>query len=160
MAYLQNALGAVLSPHDAWLLLRGMKTLGARLDAEQAAAAELARRLGGHPRVEWVHYPGLDAHPGAEVHRRQACGPGAVLSFELGSGEAALAALRAVRVPAVAVSLGGVESILSYPWAMSHASMPPEHRLSLGITPGLLRLSVGLEDVEDLWDDLDAALTD
>jgi len=158
VAYLQNALGGVLSPHDAWLLLRGMKTLGARLDAEQAAAAELARRLGDHPRVEQVHYPGLDAHPGAAVHRGQARGPGAVLSFELGSGEAALAALRSVQVPAVAVSLGGVESILSYPWTMSHASMPPPHRLSLGITPGLLRLSVGLEDVEDLWDDLDAAL--
>jgi cystathionine beta-lyase len=158
VAYLQNALGGILSPHDAWLLLRGMKTLGARLDAEQAAAAELARRLAAHPRVERVHYPGLDAHPGADVHRGQARGPGAVLSFELGSGEAALAALRSVRVPAVAVSLGGVESILSYPWTMSHASMPPPHRLSLGITPGLLRLSVGLEDVEDLWDDLDAAL--
>ena len=158
VAYLQNALGGVLSPHDAWLLLRGMKTLGARLDAEQSAAAELARRLAGHARVERVHYPGLDAHPGAAVHRGQARGPGAVLSFELGSGEAALRALRSVRVPAVAVSLGGVESILSYPWTMSHASMPPPHRLSLGITPGLLRLSVGLEDVEDLWDDLDAAL--
>ncbi len=158
VAYLQNTLGGVLSPHDAWLLLRGMKTLGARLDAEQAAAAELARRLKAHPRVERVHYPGLDTHPGAELHRAQARGPGAVLSFEVGSGEAALRALRSVRVPAVAVSLGGVESILSYPWTMSHASMPAAHRLSLGITPGLLRLSVGLEDVEDLWDDLDAAL--
>ncbi len=156
--YLQNALGGVLSPHDAWLLLRGIKTLKARFDAEEAAAADLARRLAGHPGVERVFYPGLPGHPGADVHRRQASGPGAVVSFDVGPEERALAVLRAVRVPAVAVSLGGVESILSYPWAMSHAAMPPEHRLALGITPGLLRLSVGLEDPEDLWADLDRAL--
>lgn len=155
---LQNALGAILSPHDSWLLLRGMKTLAARLDAEQRTASELARRLAERPEVKRVHYPGLEGHPGGEIHGRQARGAGAVLSFELESGDAALRTLRAVRVPAVAVSLGGVESILSYPWTMSHAAMPPEHRLSLGITPGLLRLSVGLEDPEDLWDDLAAAL--
>ncbi|GAB4249972.1 trans-sulfuration enzyme family protein [Deferrisoma sp.] len=158
VGYLQNALGGVLSPHDAWLLVRGIKTLKARLDAEEAAAAELARRLAAHPAVERVYYPGLPDHPGAEVHARQATGPGAVLSFDLGTGERALALLRAVRIPAVAVSLGGVESILSYPWAMSHAAMPPDHRRALGIGPGLLRLSVGLEDVEDLWADLEAAL--
>ncbi len=158
VGYLQNALGGVLSPHDAWLLLRGIKTLGARYDLEETSAAELARRLSADPRVAAVYYPGLEGHPGAEVHRSQASGPGAVLSFDVGSEERALGVLRKVRVPVVAPSLGGVESILSYPWTMSHAAMPPEHRRRLGITPGLLRLSVGLEDVEDLWADLDQAL--
>ncbi len=158
VGYLQNALGGVLSPHDAWLLLRGIKTLKARYDLGEASAAELARRLAADSRVVAVYYPGLERHPGAEVHRRQASGPGAVLSFDVGSEERALGVLRKVRIPVVAPSLGGVESILSYPWTMSHAAMPPEHRRRLGITPGLLRLSVGLEDLEDLWADLDQAL--
>lgn len=158
LGYLQNALGGVLSPHDSWLLLKGIKTLKVRLEAEQRSAAELAVRLSGHRGVTAVHYPGLPAHPGAEVHASQASGPGAVVSFDVGSGARARRVLRAARVPAVAVSLGGVESILSYPWTMSHASMPEFHREALGIGPGLLRLSVGLEDVEDLWGDLEGAL--
>ncbi len=158
VGYLQNALGGVLSPHDSWLLARGIKTLKARYDAEEATAQELAHRLAGHPAVERVYYPGLPDHPGAGIHAAQASGPGAVLSFDVGSEQAALRVLRAVEVPAVAVSLGGVESILSYPWTMSHAAMPPAHRRALGIGPGLLRLSAGLEDVEDLWADLERAL--
>ncbi|MDW7712159.1 MAG: PLP-dependent transferase [Deferrisomatales bacterium] len=158
LGYLQNALGGVLSPQDSWSLLRGIKTLKVRLEAEQGSAAELAARLAGHRAVRAVHYPGLPGHPGAAVHAAQASGPGAVLSFDVGSAESARSVLRAVRVPAVAVSLGGVESILSYPWTMSHASMPRGQRESLGIGPGLLRLSVGLEDVEELWSDLEAAL--
>ncbi|GAB4270649.1 MAG: aminotransferase class V-fold PLP-dependent enzyme [Deferrisomatales bacterium] len=156
--YLQNALGGVLSPQDSWLLLRGLKTLKARLEAEQRGAAAVAERLAARSDLAAVYYPGLAAHPGADLHRAQADGPGAVVSFDVGSEARARRVLAAVEVPAVAVSLGGVESILSYPWAMSHAAMPPEHRLALGITPGLLRLSVGLEDVGDLWADLDAAL--
>ncbi len=158
VGYLQNALGGVLSPHDSWLLARGIKTLKARYDTEEATAQELARRLDEHPAVERVYYPGLPDHPGAGIHAAQASGPGAVLSFDVGSEEAALRVLQAVEVPAVAVSLGGVESILSYPWTMSHAAMPPAHRRALGIGPGLLRLSAGLEDVEDLWADLERAL--
>ena len=158
VGYLQNALGGVLSPYDAWLLMRGIKTLKARYDLEEASAAELARRLAADSRVVAVYYPGLEGHPGAEVHRSQASGPGAVLSFDVGSEERALGVLRKVSIPVVAPSLGGVESILSYPWTMSHAAMPPEHRQRVGITPGLLRLSVGLEGVEDLWADLDQAL--
>ena len=158
LGMLQNALGGVLSPHDSWLLLKGLKTLKVRLEAEQRTAAELARRLSLYPGVEAVHYPGLEGHPGAETHASQALGPGAVLSFDVGSSERARRVLAAVRVPAVAVSLGGVESILSYPWTMSHAAMPESHRRALGIGPGLLRLSVGLEDPEDLWEDLAGAL--
>ncbi|NOY45236.1 MAG: aminotransferase class V-fold PLP-dependent enzyme [Deltaproteobacteria bacterium] len=158
VGYLQNALGGVLSPHDSWLLARGIKTLKARYDAEEATAQELAHRLAGHPAVERVYYPGLPDHPGSGIHSAQASGPGAVLSFDVGSEEAALRVLQTVEVPAVAVSLGGVESILSYPWTMSHAAMPPARRRALGIGPGLLRLSAGLEDVEDLWADLERAL--
>jgi cystathionine beta-lyase len=158
VAFLQNALGGVLSPHDAWLLLRGAKTLKVRVEAEQAGAAELARRLAAHPAVTAVHYPGLEDHPGAALHARQATGPGAVLSFDVGGAEAARRVLTGVQLPAVAVSLGGVESILSYPWTMSHAAMPEAHRLELGITAGLMRLSVGLEDVDELWADLAQAL--
>lgn len=156
--YLQNAMGGILGPNDSWLLIRGLKTLKVRLETEQEGAKEIASRLASRSDLAAVYYPGLASHPGAEIHAAQAQGPGAVLSFDAGSGEAARAVLKTVKIPAVAVSLGGVESILSYPWAMSHAAMPEERRTALGITSGLLRLSVGLEDVEDLWRDLASAL--
>ncbi|MFF2091899.1 trans-sulfuration enzyme family protein [Paenibacillus sp. NPDC058174] len=155
---LQNGLGAVLSAHECWLLMRGMKTLQARMEQSERSARRLAEWLSGHPNVERVYYPGLPDHPGREIHERQSAGYGAVVSFDVGSGDLAKALLNRVELPLVAVSLGAVESILSYPAMMSHAAMPREVRLQRGITDGTLRYSVGLEDVEDLIADLDAAL--
>jgi len=155
---IQNGFGAILGPQDSWLVLRGIKTLAVRLEAQQRAAGELARWLQARPEVRRVCYPGLDAHPGHATHMAQARGGGAVISFELADGPAAVAFMKRVTLPLVAVSLGGVESILSYPATMSHAAMPREERLSRGITDGLVRLSVGLESVDDLTADLSAAL--
>lgn len=156
---IQNGFGAILGPQDSWLALRGVRTLAARLEAQQAGAGEIARWLAAQPKVRAVHYPGLETHAGREVHLSQARGPGAVLSFELADARAAGAFLSSVRVPLVAVSLGGVESILSYPPTMSHASIPREERLALGITDGLIRLSVGLEAPADLMADFESALS-
>jgi cysteine-S-conjugate beta-lyase len=156
---IQNSVGAILGPQDSWLLMRGMKTLAARLDVEQRTAARVAEHLLTLPGVRRVCYPGLRDHPGRAVHERQARGPGAVLSFELESDGVAKAFLRALRLPLLAVSLGGVESIASYPATMSHAAMPPAERERRGITGGLVRLSVGLEAPEDLIADLEQALT-
>jgi cystathionine beta-lyase len=155
---IQNSVGAILGPQDSWLLLRGMKTLAARLEMEQRTAAQVAERLTQLPRVRHVHYPGLSGHPGRSLHQRQARGPGAVVSFELESEGLAKAFLRNLRLPLLAVSLGGVESIASYPATMSHAAMPPSERERRGITGGLVRLSVGLETAEDLIADLEQAL--
>lgn len=154
----QNGFGAVLGVHDAWLVLRGMKTLAVRMRQAQDNAMQLARWLASHPAVQRVYYPGLADHPGRDIHERQSTGYGAVLSFDVGSRERALQVVRRVRIPLVAVSLGAVESILSYPAAMSHAAMPREVRLARGIGDGLLRYSVGLERVDDLIADLAQAL--
>jgi cysteine-S-conjugate beta-lyase len=155
---LQNAFGAVLGVHDSWLVLRGLKTLKVRLEQSTQSAEKIALWLSQHPLVEKVYYPGLPSNKWHDLQCRQATGHGAVLSFDVGSKEKARQVLKRVRLPVVAVSLGAVESILSYPAAMSHASMPPEARQKRGITDGLLRLSVGLENVEDLIGDLAAAL--
>ncbi len=155
---LQNAFGAVLGVHDSWLVLRGLKTLKVRLEQSTQSAEKIALWLSQHPLVEQVYYPGLPSNEWHDLQCRQATGHGAVLSFDVGSKEKARQVLKRVRLPVVAVSLGAVESILSYPAAMSHASMPPEARQKRGITDGLLRLSVGLENVEDLIGDLAAAL--
>lgn len=155
---LQNGLGTVLAPQESWLLMRGMKTLQARMEHSERSARKLADWLSRHPEVERVYYPGLQDHPGRTVHERQSSGYGAVVSFDVGSGERAKKLLNEVRLPLVAVSLGAVESILSYPAMMSHAAMPVEVRHERGITDGLVRYSVGLEDIEDLLEDLDNAL--
>lgn len=155
----QNAFGAILGPQDAWLVLRGIRTLGVRIDAQQRAATGLARRLAERPEIRRVYHPALEGHPGREIHAAQAAGGGAMLAFELADGAAAAAFLKRTRIPLVAVSLGGVESILSYPATMSHAAMPRAERLARGITDGLVRLSVGLEAEEDLAADLESALT-
>jgi cystathionine beta-lyase len=154
----QNSVGAILGPQDSWLALRGLKTLGVRLRQQQESASVLARWLQDRPEVMRVYYPGLEEHPGHDLHLRQASGGGAVVSFELTSKDLAVALMKNVTLPLVAVSLGGVESILSYPATMSHAAMPPAERAARGITDGLVRLSVGLEAVEDLQADLDQAL--
>ncbi len=154
----QNGFGAILGPQDSYLVLRGIRTLAARMEAQQATAGEVARWLAGRPEVKRVDYPGLPDHPGRAVHFSQASGAGAVLSFELRNGEAAVRLLRSVTLPLVAVSLGGVETIMSYPRTMSHASMPPEERAERGISDGLIRLSVGLESAADLIADIERAL--
>ena len=140
LRFIQNAFGAVLGVHDSWLLLRGLKTLGVRLAAEQETASWLAGRLADLPGVVKVHYPSLPGHPGREIHLRQAAGGGAVLSFELVDERLAVAFLRRLRLPLLSVSLGGVESIVTYPVTMSHASMPPEERKRRGITGRLVRM--------------------
>ncbi|MGN7358276.1 aminotransferase class I/II-fold pyridoxal phosphate-dependent enzyme [Paenibacillus sp. SAF-054] len=155
---LQNGLGTVLGVQDSWLLMRGMKTLQARMNHSEQSAAVLAAWLKGRPDIAGVYYPGLLDHPGREIHEKQSTGYGAVVSFDVGSGERAKQVLNKVSIPLVAVSLGAVESILSYPAMMSHAAMPAEVRLERGITDGLLRFSVGLEDIDDLIADLDQAL--
>lgn len=155
---LQNGLGAVLGPQDSWLLIRGMKTLKVRMNHSEVSAGKLASWLNERNDISAVFYPGLVDHPGREIHEKQSTGYGAVVSFDVGSGERAKKVLNKVRIPLVAVSLGAVESILSYPAMMSHAAMPVEVRAERGITDGLLRFSVGLEDIEDLIEDLDQAL--
>jgi len=155
---IQNSFGGILGPQDSWLTLRGIKTLGVRMDAQQKSADVIACWLREQPAVRRVYYPGLPDHPGREVHFGQASGAGAVVSFELADGPTAVALLKRVRLPLVGVSLGGVESILSYPATMSHAAMPRAERHARGISDGLARLSVGLEDAGDLMDDIRAAL--
>ncbi|OGV34369.1 MAG: cystathionine gamma-synthase [Lentisphaerae bacterium GWF2_45_14] len=150
----QNTCGAVLGPNDSWLLMRGIKTLGARIKAQQESASQLAFRLREQKWVSKVYYPGLPNHPGHNIMADQADGFGAVLSIETDSLERASRIMKNVKIWSVAVSLGGVESILSYPAKMSHAAMPAEERLKAGITDNLIRLSPGLEDVTDLLDDL------
>jgi len=158
MKRIQNTFGAILGPQDSWLTLRGLKTLAVRMDAQQKTTAQIATWLVEQRAVRQVFFPGLPDHPGRAIHEQQADGPGAVVSFELADGAAAKAMLKRVQIPLVAVSLGGVESILSYPAKMSHASMTAEERNIRGISDGLLRLSVGLEDADDLIEDLQQAM--
>ncbi len=155
---LQNSVGAILGPQDSWLLLRGIKTLAARLAWEQRTAGEIAGRLKQLPEVRAVYYPGLAEHPGHDLHARQASGFGAVVSFELQDGAFARRFLRALKLPLLAVSLGGVESIISYPATMSHAALPASERQRRGVTDALVRLSVGLESAADLMRDIEQAL--
>jgi cystathionine beta-lyase len=155
---IQVAFGAILGPQDCWLLMRGIKTLAARMEAQQRNAEVVASWLAEQTVIKKVYYPGLPSHPGRDVHLHQASGPGAVVSFELPTASMTHAFLRSVTLPLLAVSLGGVESILSYPATMSHASMPLKERLAMGVTDTLVRLSVGLEDPADLCEDLGRAM--
>ena len=151
-------LGACMDPHQAWLALRGLKTLALRVHASQANAQKVAEYLQQHPKVEWVRYPGLESHPQHELAKRQMDGPGALISFEVKGGvEAGAALLNAVELMTLAVSLGGIETLIQHPSSMTHAAMSREHRLAAGITDGLVRVSVGCEDVEDLIADFDHA---
>lgn len=156
--FVQNAFGAILGPQDSWLVARGIKTLGVRMERQQASAGVLAHWLQAQPGILKVYYPGLVSHSGHAIHRSQSTGDGAVLSFELASQEAAVKLMKNVKIPLVGVSLGGTETILSYPTTMSHAAMSHSERLARGITPGLVRLSVGLENILDLQNDLRQAL--
>jgi cystathionine beta-lyase/cystathionine gamma-synthase len=154
----QNGFGAVPGPWDIWLVIRGIKTLKVRLEAQEKSAQEIARWLSDHRNVEAVYYPGLENHPGRQIHEAQSSGAGAVLSFKTKTTAGALAFLGKTELAASAVSLGGVETIASYPVRMSHASMPESERQRLGISDTLIRLSIGLEDTEDLIADFDQAL--
>ena len=158
LRFVQNAFGAVLGPQDCWLVLRGLKTLKVRMEESQTGARRIVSWLKEQASVAKVYYPGLPEHPGYEAHLRQASGPGAVLSFELENYQVTKRLLEGVKLAAFAVSLGGVESILSYPAKMSHAAMPPAEREARGIKDTLVRLSVGLEDPEDLIADMDRIL--
>lgn len=154
--FIQKSVGGVPSPFDCYMVLRGLKTLSVRMNQHVQSARSLVDHLVLHRQVEKVHYPGLPPHPGYDVAMRQMKGPGGMISFELRGGlPAATAFLKALRVFACAESLGGVESLAEHPAIMTHASLPAEARRALGIGDGLIRLSVGLEDVEDLREDLE-----
>ncbi|TCT14910.1 cystathionine beta-lyase [Natranaerovirga pectinivora] len=156
--FVQNGFGAILGPQDSWLLLRGIKTLKVRMDFQQKNALELATWLEKQDGVTEVYYPGLKNHPGKELHLSQAEGSGAVLSFKTDTPERARSFMKKVTLAAVAVSLGGVETIVSYPVKMSHAAIPKTERERLGITDNLIRVSLGLEEIDDIIDDFKNAL--
>lgn len=157
--FIQNAVGGILGPQDAWLLIRGIKTLGLRMEAIERNAQEIVTFLSEHPAVSKVYYPGLTTHPQHELSKKQTTGFGGIISFDVGSDEKAAALLKKLTYFTLAESLGAVESLISVPARMTHASIPAERRAELGITPGLVRISVGIEDGEDLIDDLKQGLT-
>jgi cystathionine beta-lyase/cystathionine gamma-synthase len=158
LKFVQNAEGAILGPFDSWLVLRGTKTLPLRMQQHNANGLALAQFLDGHKKVKRVYYPGLPSHPQYELAKRQMRGFGGMLAFELGSLEAARTVLNSVRLHALAESLGGVETLISHPATMTHASVPADRRAALGITDGLVRISAGIEDIDDLKEDLAQAL--
>ncbi len=158
LRFLQNAVGAIPSPFDCWLCLRSVKTLALRMQQHERNALAVAQLLAQHPRVVRVHYPGLATHPQHELARRQMRNFGGVLSVEFPSEQHARAFLQALRLFTLAESLGGVESLACHPATMTHASIPRERRLRLGITDGLVRLSCGIEETEDLLADIEQAL--
>jgi len=158
LRFVQNAEGAILSPFDSWLVLRGTKTLALRMAQHNLNGMALAQFLGGHPKVRHVYYPGLPSHPQHALAAAQMRGFGGMLAFDLGSLEAARRLLNSVTLLSLAESLGGVETLISHPATMTHGSVPAEQRQALGITDGLVRISAGLEDIDDLKDDLTQAL--
>ena len=160
LKFLQNAAGAVLGPFDSWLVLRGVKTLPVRMQQHNRngmVVAEFLEHL--YPKIKKVYYPGLPSHPQHELAKRQMTGFGGMISFDIGSLENARKVLKSVRLCSLAESLGGVETLISHPASMTHASVPSEERNRRGITDGLLRISVGIEEVEDIIADLDQALS-
>ncbi len=156
--FVQNGIGAILSPFDSFLVLRGTKTLAVRMEAHDKNGRAVANFLAEHPNVQKVYYPGLVSHPQHELAKRQQTGFGGMVAFETGSLDNAKKVLEGVKICTLAESLGGVESLISHPATMTHASVPTEKRDQLGITEGLVRVSVGIEDVEDIISDLDQAL--
>jgi cystathionine beta-lyase/cystathionine gamma-synthase len=157
IGFLQNAVGAILSPFDSWLVLRGIKTLAVRMECHNQNGMAMANYLVHHPKVKKVFFPGLPDHPQHDLARRQMRGFGSMISFELGSYDNAKKFLDRVKLCSLAESLGGVETLISHPETMTHASVPIEDRKRLGISPGLVRISVGIEDVEDLIADVENA---
>lgn len=157
-AFVQKSEGAILSPFDSFLVLRGIKTLAVRMERHEANARHIVDLLVRHPKVVKVFYPGLPDYPGHEIQKRQASGFGSMVTIEMGSYEKAKALMDGVRLWSLAESLGGVESLISHPASMTHASVPVERRIALGLTESMVRLSVGIEDVRDLLADLEQAL--
>jgi cystathionine gamma-lyase len=157
LTFVQNAEGAILSPFDSFLVLRGTKTLALRMQQHNANGLALAEFMSAHPKVRHVYYPGLPSHPQHELAKKQMKGFGGMISVLTGSKEKAAKILGSVRVFSLAESLGGVESLISHPASMTHASVPPERRAELGLRDDLLRLSCGVEDVGDLIADLEQA---
>ena len=158
LRFVQNAEGAIIGPMDAWLVLRGTKTLHVRMPVHNANAMALAQHLDGHTKVQKVYYPGLPSHPHHALAKRQMKGFGGLLTFDVGSEANARTVLNSFRLMALAESLGGVETLTSHPATMTHASVPPERRRQIGITDGMVRISAGIEDIEDLKEDLEQAL--
>jgi cystathionine beta-lyase/cystathionine gamma-synthase len=160
LKFIQNAAGAILSPFDSWLVLRGTKTLTVRMAQHNANGQALAEFLDGHPKVSRVLYPGLPSHPQHDLAKRQMRGFGGMLAFDVGTFEMARRVCNRVRLMSLAESLGGVETLICHPASMTHASVPPERRKQIGLTDSLVRISAGIEDVADLIDDLKQALND
>jgi cystathionine gamma-lyase/cystathionine beta-lyase/cystathionine gamma-lyase/homocysteine desulfhydrase len=158
LAFLQKAAGAILSPFECWLILRGVKTLAVRMEKHDESGRVVAEFLANHKKVKRVFYPGLADHPQHDLARRQTSGFGSMISFETGSLSNANKMLRRVRVCSLAESLGGVETLISHPATMTHAALGKKGRKAIGITDGMVRISVGIEDVEDIVDDLEQAL--
>ena len=158
LRFVQNAAGAILSPFDSWLVLRGTKTLALRMQRHEENGRKIATFLRAHKWVDKVYWPGFPDHPGHEVHRRQATGFGSMIAFDLGSLDAAKAMLSKVRLCSLGESLGGIETLISHPATMTHAGYTQAERDALGIDDGLVRISVGCEDAEDLIADLERAL--
>lgn len=152
--FIQNSTGGILGPQDAWLLMRGIKTLALRMEAHEQNAKKVVSFLTEHPKVKKVYYPGLSKHPGHDIAKNQASGFGGMISFDVGSLELAEQVLSRVKYFTLAESLGAVESLISLPAKMTHASIPKDRREALGITDGLIRISVGIEDGDDLVNDL------
>ena len=159
LQFVQNAAGAVPGPFDCWLCLRGVKTLALRMDRHEKNATAIAEWLRGQPKLKHVYYPGLPDHPGHDLHRRQASGFGGMIAFDTGSIENGAKVLKRTRLFALAESLGGVESLISHPATMTHASVPRAEREAVGLTDGLVRISVGIEDLDDLLLDIRSALS-
>jgi methionine-gamma-lyase len=152
-------MGGTIDPHQAWLVLRGIKTMGIRIRAAQETAMKIAQDLLKHPAIAWVKYPGLPSHPQFDLAKKQMKGPGAMISFELKDGiEGGRILMDSVKLSVLAVSLGGVETLIQHPASMTHASMGAKARKSAGITDGLVRFSVGIEDYVDIKNDLLQAL--
>ena len=158
LEFVQNAEGAIIGPMDAWLVLRGVKTLPVRMERHNANGLAIAEMLAVHPKVQEVHYPGLTTHPQHQLAQQQMHGFGGLVTFDLGSLNHARDLLEHVRLMSLAESLGGVETLISHPATMTHASVPLAQREKIGITEGLVRLSVGIEDLDDLKEDLSQAL--
>ncbi len=158
IAFIQNSAGAVLAPFEAWLVLRGIKTLALRMQRHNENASSIAEYLQHVKKVQHVYYPGLSSHPQHELARKQCSGFGGMISFDVGTLEKATIVVESVRIFSLAESLGGVESLIGHPATMTHASIPKEKRIKMGLTDGIVRLSVGVEDVEDLVGDLGHAL--
>ncbi|MBB6142098.1 cystathionine beta-lyase/cystathionine gamma-synthase [Silvibacterium bohemicum] len=157
-AFVQKCTGGILSPFECWMILRGVKTLAVRMRQHEESGRKVAEFLAGHKRVQKVFYPGLTTHPQHELAKKQMSGFGALISFEMGSLENANAMLKRVKVCTLGESLGGVETLISHPATMTHAAIGAEARTKLGITDGLVRISVGIEDGDDLLADLEQAL--